>query len=73
MKIGKLEIKSECGLCHEDIGQLKYAIRDSFEEKYNQWLLRHVKSALSFGFYRPNPKKFIPVCELCVNQIKELK
>lgn len=71
MKAGNLEVKLECCLCHSGIKDMKYAIRDSKkEESYFDWLYRHVKAVFTFGLGRPNPKKFLPVCESCIKTIE---
>ncbi len=71
MKAGKLEIKLECCICSSEIAVLNYAIRDSQkEETYAAWAYRHIKSFLTFGLKRPDPKKFLPVCPKCVEEIE---
>ncbi len=72
MKAGKLEINLECCLCSSKIDEIKYAIRDSKEEEtYSSWLYRHIKSVLTFGASRPNPKTFLPVCDECIDRIEK--
>jgi len=61
----------KCYLCQANITKMEYAIRDMVpEETYKQWVIRHIKSFLYYGFAGRKFATIMPICTSCIIKIR---